>query len=156
MIFMANTFTQLYIHLVFSPYKRENIILESFRERLEKYICGIVSNKGSKPLAIYCMSDHMHLLVGLNPSNCISDLVRDIKSNSTNFMNQEQFIPGKFSWQKGFGGFSYSRSHMDKVVKYILNQPEHHKKRTFQEEYLELLKLFEIEFNEQYLFEWVE
>lgn len=153
---MANTYTQIYIHYVFTPANREYIIRESFRERLEKYICGIISNKGSKPLAIYCMPNHVHILVGLNPVNGIPELIRDIKSNSTNFINTERFLPGRFAWQAGYGAFSYSRSQIDTVCKYILNQPEHHKKQTFRNEYLDLLKTFEIDYNDQYLFEWFE
>lgn len=102
------------------------------------------------------MPDHIHAFIGLRPAMSISDLIRDIKNNSSNFINDKKFVKGKFSWQEGYGAFSYSHSHIDNVYKYILNQEEHHKKRTFKEEYLELLKKFEIEYNEKYLFDWIE
>lgn len=107
-------------------------------------------------LSIFSMPDHTHMLIGLNTSLAISDLVRDIKSASSKFINEKKWIVGKFNWQEGFGAFSYSRSQIDNVIKYISNQEKHHKIKTFKEEYIELLKLFEIEYNEKYLFEWVE
>ncbi len=153
---MANTFTQIYIQLVFSVQGRLNLIKEKHRDRIEKYICGIVSGKNSKPLAIYCNPDHTHILIGLNPSVSISDMARDIKSNSSKWINNERLLAGKFCWQEGFGAFSYSKSQIDSVAKYILNQPEHHKKKTFKEEYLEFLHKFEIDYDEKYLFEFYE
>ena len=102
------------------------------------------------------MPDHTHILLGLNPSQSISDLARDIKSGSSKFINDNKWMPGKFNWQEGYGGFSYAKSQVDDVVKYILNQEEHHKKRTFKEEYLDFLTKFEVEYNERYLFEWIE
>ena len=102
------------------------------------------------------MPDHIHIFVGLNPVNSISDLVRDIKTNSSSFITQQKFVSQKFNWQKGYGAFSYSHSHIDAVVKYILNQEEHHRKQTFREEYLDFLRKFEIEYNEKFLFDWIE
>jgi REP element-mobilizing transposase RayT len=102
------------------------------------------------------MRDHIHCFIGLKPAVAISDLVRDIKNNSSKFVNENKFVRGKFNWQEGYGVFSYSHSHLDKVYKYILNQEKHHQKRTFKQEYLELLKKFEIEYDEKYLFEWIE
>jgi len=107
-------------------------------------------------LSIFCMPDHIHILVGLTPDFSISDLVRDIKAGSSKFINDNNWILGKFNWQEGFGAFSYSRSQIDTVIKYILSQEEHHKKKTFKEEYIEFLKKFEIEYDEKYLFEWIE
>lgn len=153
---MANTYTQLYIQLVFAVQGRENLIIEKHRLEIEKYICGIINNKKSKPLAIFCNPDHTHIFVGLHPENSISDLVRDIKSNSAKFINEKKWLRGKFNWQSGFGAFSYSRSHIDDVAKYILNQPERHKKIYFKEEYLDMLKKHEIDYDEKYLFEWNE
>lgn len=153
---MPNTYTQIYIHLVFAVKSRENKILETFRIELEKYITGVIRNRKHKLLAIYCMPDHAHILVGINPEQSISDLVRDIKANSSKFINDKKFLRQKFSWQYGYGAFSYSRSQLDNVIKYINNQPKHHKKQTFKEEYLEILKKFEIEYDERYLFEWYE
>jgi REP element-mobilizing transposase RayT len=153
---MANTYSQLYIQIVFAVKGRQNLISEKNRATLEKYICGIVSNKQSKPIAIYCNPDHLHLFIGLHPSIAISDLVRDIKANSTKWINDQKWIAGKFSWQVGFGAFSYSKSQIDSVVNYILNQAEHHKKKTFKEEYKDFLEKFNIEYKEKYLFDYYE
>ena len=152
---MANTYTQVYLQIVFAVMGRQNVIPRQHREELHKFITGIVQNREQKMLVIYCMPDHTHILVELNnPSMSVSDLVRDIKAGSSGFINTKKWIQGKFNWQEGFGAFSYSKSQVDKVVKYILNQEEHHKKKTFKEEYLELLEKFEIEYNPEYLFEW--
>lgn len=153
---MANTYTQIYIQIVFAVQGRHNLISESNREQLEKYMCGIVSNKKSKPLAVYCNPDHTHILIGLHPSVSISDMARDIKANSSKFINEEKWIRGKFSWQEGFGAFSYSKSQIGAVAKYILNQHEHHKKKTFKEEYVNFLEKFKIDYNEKYLFDYYE
>ena len=153
---MANTYTQLYIQIVFAVRGRQNLISESNREQLEKYICGIISNKKSKPLAIYCNPDHVHILIGLSPSVYISDLARDIKANSSRWINENNWINGKFYWQEGFGAFSYSKSQLDVVVKYILNQAMHHKRVTFREEYLDFLDKFKVDYDEKYLFDWNE
>ncbi len=150
---MANTYTQIFVHIVFAVQGRQNIITEKYREQLEKYICGIISNKKSKPLAIYCNPDHTHILIGLHPSVAISDMVRDIKASSSKWINEKKWFKGKFKWQEGFGAFTYSKSQIDAVVKYILNQPIHHKKKTFREEYIDLLKKFNVDFNDKYLFE---
>ena len=153
---MANTYTytQIYVQIVFAVQGRQNLIAEKHREKLEKYICGIVSNKKSKPLAIYCNPDHTHILIGLHPAISISDITRDIKANSSKWINDNKWILGKFNWQAGFGAFTYSRSQIDSVVKYILNQPEHHKRTKFKDEYINFLEKFEIEYDEKYLFKW--
>lgn len=153
---MANTYTQILVQIVFVVQGRKNLISESIREPLEKYMCGIVSGKDSKPLAVYCNPDHTHILVGLHPAVSISDMARDIKSDSSKWMKANRMVSGNFSWQVGYGAFSYSRSQLDTIVKYILNQPIHHRTISFKEEYLELLKQFEIEFDDHYLFEWIE
>jgi putative transposase len=153
---MPNTYTQLYIQLVFAVKERKSLIKESFRNELEKYICGIINNKQSKPLAIYCMPDHIHILVGLNPKYALSDIVIDIKTHSTRFINEKQWLNDKFNWQEGYRAFSYSRSNLDPVIQYILNQQQHHAKRSFRDEYIELLQKFNIEYNEKYLFDWIE
>jgi putative transposase len=152
---MANTYSQIYIHIVFVVKGRQNLIPKSKREELQRYITGIVQNRGQKMLAVFCMPDHSHILTGLKPSIALSDLVRDIKAGSSNFINDNKWVNGKFSWQEGFGAFSYSRSQIDTVIKYILRQEEHHRRRTFKEEYIELLKKFEVEYDEKYLFEWI-
>lgn len=151
---MANTYTQLYIQFVFSVKGKANLIKESFRDELEKVICGIVSSHHCKTYAIYCNPDHTHIFVGMHPTIAPSKLMEQVKSGSSKWLNAKKHLPGKFAWQDGYGAFTYSKSHIDAVVKYILNQPEHHKKQSFKGEYLLLLKKFEIEFDERYLFEY--
>ena len=153
---MANTYTQLLTQLVFAVQSRENMIHESIRERVEKYMCGCITNQKNKPLAIYCMPDHVHILIGQNPSVALSDLVKEVKTSTTHFINNERLIKLKFSWQEGYGAFSYSKSQLDNVVKYILNQNQHHKTRSFREEYLDFMEKFEIEYNPDYLFKWID
>lgn len=152
---MPNTYTQLYIQIIFAVKGRENLISKNNREELHKYITGIVKNRGQKMISVFCMPDHTYLLVGIKPSISISDLVRDIKAGASNFVNEQKWVKGKFNWQEGFGAFSYSRSQIDKVAQYILNQEEHHKKKTFKEEYINFLRKFEVEYDTKYLFEWV-
>ena len=150
---MPNTYSQLYIQIVFAVKGRQNFIKEPFRVELQKYISGIIAEKKQKLYAIYCMPDHTHILVSLKPNLAISHLVGTIKSNSSSFIKDKNFEKS-FSWQEGFGAFSYSKSQSQNVVNYILNQPQHHKKKTFKNEYLEFLKKFEIEYDEKYLFEF--
>jgi putative transposase len=150
---MANTYSQLYVQIVFAVKSRQAFIKENFREELQKYISGIIAEKKQKLYAIYCMPDHTHILVSMKPDIAISDLVRDIKSNSSSFIKEKEFVKN-FSWQTGFGAFSYSKSQSKNVVDYILNQPQQHKKKTFKEEYIEFLQKFEIEYDEKYLFEF--
>ena len=152
---MANTYSQIYIQIVFAEKGRENLLLEKNRDTLQKFITGIITNREQKLLAIYVMPDHVHILIGLKPSIAISDLVRDIKAGSSKFINDNRWVKGKFSWQEGYGAFSYSKSAIDNVVKYILNQKEHHQKKTFREEYFDFLEKFEVEFDEKYLFEFL-
>lgn len=153
---MPNTYSQIYIQIVFAVKGRQNLIAKENREELHKYMTGIITNRSQKLLAIFAMPDHVHILVGIKPNISISDLVRDIKAGSSNFINENNWVKGKFNWQEGFGAFSYSRSNLDHVVKYILNQEEHHKKRTFKEEYLDFLEKFEIEYDIKYVFDWIE
>ena len=153
---MANTYTQLYIQIVFAVKFRESLIREEIREEIQKYISGIVQNNGHKMLAIYCMPDHVHIFIGLNPRQSISDCVRDIKANSSKWINERRLTGSKFHWQEGYGSFSYSNNHLDRVVKYVLNQPEHHRQKSFREEYHEFLEKFEIEYREEFLFNWLE
>ena len=153
---MANTFTQLYTQLVFAVQGRQNIIQNRFEEDVYKYITGIIQNKGHKLISINGMPDHIHIFIGMKPKEAISDLVRDVKKDSSKLINSKNWIRGKFNWQEGFGGFSYGHSQISDVANYIDNQKKHHKKRTFKEEYLELLKKFKIEFDKRYLFEWID
>ena len=146
----------MYVQIVFAVQGRQNLIALKNRDELEKYICGIILHKKNKPLAIYCNPDHIHILVGLHPAVAVSDLTRDIKANSSKFINDKKWIVGKFCWQDGFGAFTYSKSQIDAVAKYIINQPKHHKKQSFKEEYLKILKKLDVDYDEQYLFEWYE
>ena len=151
---MSGTFSQIYIQYVFAVKERENLIHVSFEDELYKYISGIITNKGQKSLAVNGMPDHIHILVGLKPAMRISDLIRDIKNNSSNFINERKFLSKKFSWQEGYGAFSYSESNYGNVIEYIKNQKQHHSKRTFKEEYIALLNKFNIGFDDKYLFEF--
>ena len=152
---MPGTFSQIYIHIVFAVKGRENLISKEWSVKLYKYIAGIINGKGQKSIIINGMADHIHAFVGLKPSMAISDLVRDIKNNSTNFINKNHFVRGRFFWQEGFGAFSYSQSQIQNVYEYIKEQENHHKTNTFREEYLSLLKKFEIKYDEKYLFDWI-
>jgi REP element-mobilizing transposase RayT len=153
---MADTYSQIYIHIVFAVRNRQNLIKEALREELQKVMTGLINHKSVKLYAIYCMPDHTHILVSIKPSQIISDLVRDIKTASASFINNKNDIKGKFEWQKGFGAFSHSHSQVDSVVKYILNQKEHHYVKTFKEEYVEVLNRCEVDYKEKYLFDWIE
>lgn len=151
---MAGTYSQIYIQMVFAVNGRENLLQKPWRDEVFKYIAGIVKGKNQKSIIVNGVANHVHVFVGLRPSISVSDLVRDIKNNSSNFINEHKFVRGRFSWQEGFGSFSYSHSQIEQVYQYIQNQEEHHKKKSFQEEYLDFLKKFEVEYDENYLFEW--
>ncbi len=151
-----STFSQIYIQIVFAVKNRNALINFEWDERLYQYITGIVQNKGQKMIAINGMPDHIHIFIGIKPSCLLSDLVREIKKASNEFINENQFSKYKFEWQEGYGAFSYSHSHIDSVAKYVLNQKEHHQKRTFREEYIDFLQKFEVQYDEKYLFKWIE
>ncbi len=153
---MANTYTQLHIQAVFTVKGRDCFLGKEWRDEVFRYIAGIIAIKGHKPIIVNGVADHVHVFFGLNPSVAISDLMREVKNNSTNFINNKGWLRGKFAWQEGYGAFSYGRSQVEDVYKYILNQEEHHRKRTFKEEYLDMLKKFEVAYDEQYLFDWME
>lgn len=148
---MANTYTQLYIQTVFSPRNKEYLIQQSWENELQKYISGIIQNKGHKLIAINGMPDHIHLFFGMKPHQSLSNLVKDIKANSSKWINQKRFVKGKFFWQEGYGAFSYGHSQIDNVAKYIINQKKYHKNKSFMEEYLLFLRKFEIEFKNKFL-----
>jgi putative transposase len=150
---MSNTYTQLYIHFVFAVKYRNAVIHNEWENRLQKYITGIVQNNGHKLLAVNTMPDHVHLFVGLNPKQSISDLMKLVKGDSSEFINKEGFTRRKFYWQEGYGAFSNSRTQIDGVVRYILNQKEHHAKKTFREEYMDILKDYAVEYDEKYIFQ---
>lgn len=151
-----STFSQIYIQVVFAVRGRNSLIAQSWEEELYKYITGIITNKGQKLIAINGMPDHIHLLIGMKPSCCLSDLVREIKKASNSFINEKKFSKFKFEWQEGYGAFSYSHSSLNDVIAYIQNQKEHHKKKSFREEYIEFLRKFEVEYKDEYLFNWIE
>lgn len=153
---MPGTFSQIYIQVVFAVKGRENLINKIWKDDLHKYIAGIIKGKEQKPIIINGMPDHIHAFVGLRPAMDIADLVRDIKNNSTNFINDNKWIRKKFSWQEGYGVFSYGHSQIANVYNYILNQEKHHEKETFREEYFDFLKKFEIKFDEKYLFDFID
>ncbi len=152
---MAGTFSQIYIQIVFAVSGRNSLIHSEWEEELYKYITGIVQNKGQKMLAINGVPDHIHFLIGMKPICCLSDLVREIKKSSNEFVKGKKLLRTKFGWQEGYGAFSYSHSSLASVIRYINTQKEHHKKKTFKQEYLEFLSRFEIEFKDEYLFEWI-
>ncbi len=135
---------------------RQSLIAKDKKEELHKYITGIVTKREQKLLAIHCMPDHIHILIGLKPTVTISDLVRDIKAGSSKFINDNRWLRGKFHWQDGYGAFSYGHSQLDRVIRYIENQEQHHARRSFREEYLEFLEKFHVDYDEQYLFDWLE
>lgn len=153
---MANTYSQIHIQAVFAVRGRHSLIHLSWRDELFKYITGIFKNQKQKLLAIGGVEDHVHLLFGVRPNIAVSDLLRDVKANSSAFINEKNFVRGKFSWQEGFGAFSYSKSQLDTVAKYVLNQEKHHVRRSFKDEYITLLERFDIEYEERFLFDWIE
>jgi REP element-mobilizing transposase RayT len=153
---MANTYTKIYIHTIFAVKNRQSLIPKSFSNNLYRYISGIITSENQHPIKIGGMPDHIHLAFAIKPNANISDLVRIIKTNSSKWMNEQGVLKHRFEWQRGFGAFSYGQSQMKTLVNYIGNQEEHHRKKTFQEEYLGFLKAFEIEFKDEYVFEWID
>ena len=149
---MANTYTQIYLHVVFAVEGRQSLIAREHNDELQKYIAGIISGQQHKLIAINNMPDHLHLLTGMRPDVSLSDLVRDIKAGSSKFINKSRWVKGRFSWQEGFGAFSYSRSQLGAVIRYIQNQQKHHAKKSFREEYVELLEKFGVEYDDRYVF----
>lgn len=153
---MVGTFSQIYIQYVFAVKGRENLLQKPWRDEVFKYMAGIIQGKNQKSIIVNGVADHVHVFVGLRPAMSISDLVRDIKNNSSNFINDHKFVKGKFSWQEGYGAFSYAHSQLNEVYQYIINQEEHHRKKSFKEEYLNFLQKFDIKYDERYLFDWME
>ncbi|HPO65995.1 MAG TPA: IS200/IS605 family transposase [Bacteroidales bacterium] len=151
---MANTYFQINIHCVFAVQGRENILADHFRDNLFRYIYGILKKDNVFPLAVGGWKDHVHVFFELKPDIKISDLMRMVKASSSKWINEQGFLKGKFNWQEGYGAFSYSRSQRDNVINYIINQEMHHKSKTFREEYLELLRKFEIEYKDEFVFEF--
>ena len=150
---MANSYTQIYLHVVFAVEGRQNLIAPAHNDELQKYITGIVTAQKHKLIAINNMPDHLHLLIGLRPDAALSDLVRDVKAGSSKFINDKRWVMGRFSWQEGFGAFSPARSQLDTVISYIQNQQKHHAKKSFRDEYQELLEKFGVEYDPKYIFQ---
>jgi len=153
---MANTYTQIHIHAVFAVQNRLSLIKTNWQDRLYQYIIAIIQNHGHKVLSIGGMPDHIHLLFGFRPTQSLSELMQNAKRDSSEWINKEKLILGKFSWQEGYGAFSYSKSQIPQVIKYIENQEIHHKKRTFIEEYKKILNVFGLEYDERYIFKPIE
>ena len=151
---MAGSFTQIYIQSVFAVKGRANLLKKPWREDVFKYISGIINNKGHKPIIVNGVQDHVHIFFGLKPAMAISDLIRDVKNNSSNFINENKWLRGKFSWQAGYGAFSYGHTQIQNVYDYIKNQEQHHQERTFQDEYLEFLAKYGLPFEQRFLFDW--
>jgi REP element-mobilizing transposase RayT len=149
---MSNTYTQIHIQFVFAVKYRNGLIHFSFKQELYQYISGIIKANNHKLLAINGMSDHLHILIGMRPSQSVSDLIQNIKSNSSKWINEKKFLKVKFEWQEGYGAFSYSKSHVQNVIRYIQNQEKNHKVKSFNEEYLDFLNAFEIDYDERYVF----
>jgi len=153
---MANTYTQIYVHVVFAVKYRQNLIQKQWQDELYKYICGTVNGKKQKVYAIGGVADRIHILLSLRPDKSLSEIVKDIKANSSKWINERNLLPGKFQWQGGFGAFSYAHSQLDTIIHYINNQEEHHNQTKFKDEYHEMLQKFNIDFDDNYLFDWVE
>ena len=151
---MANTYTKIYIHIIFAVKGRYNLIKKEHKEEIHKYITGIISQKKQKLIKINCMPEHVHILIQLKPNVALSDIVRDIKANSSRFINEKKWIKSKFQWHEGFGAFSYSHSQLNTISNYIKNQEKHHSIKSFSEEYLGFLKKFNIDYDEKYIFNW--
>jgi REP element-mobilizing transposase RayT len=152
---MSGTFSQIYIQIVFAVKGRNSLISPVWEDELYKYITGIIQNRGQKMLSINGTKDHIHFLIGMKPTCCLSDLVREVKKSSNTFIKEKRFTKFSFQWQEGFGAFSYSHSSLDNVIRYIQNQKEHHAKKSFKNEYIEFLRKFNIEYHDEYLFEWI-
>lgn len=150
---MPNTYTQIHIHAVFAVKNRGSLINKNWRDLLHKYITSIIQNNGHKVLAIGGTADHIHILFGMRPTESLSKLIQEVKRDSSAWINANHFAKGKFSWQEGFGAFSYSKSQISSVCKYIENQEEHHRKKTFTEEYIDFLEKFEIDYDKRYIFQ---
>ena len=153
---MSNTYTQIHIHAVFTVQNRTSLIKKEWQDRLYQYIVAIIQNNGHKVLSIGGMPDHIHVLFGFRPNQSLSALMQNVKRDSSEWINKEKLVVGRFSWQEGYGAFSYSKSQIPQVIKYIDNQEKHHGKRTFIEEYRKILNDFGLEYDEKYIFKPIE
>jgi REP element-mobilizing transposase RayT len=149
---MANTYTQIHIQAVFAVQNRQSLISEEWKDQLYRYITGIIQQNGHKLLQINGMPDHIHVLFGMRSIQSLSDLMKQVKQDSSKWINLNKLSTGKFSWQEGYGAFSYSKSQVPRIIHYIQDQQEHHKKQSFSEEYLSLLRIHDIDYDERFLF----
>ncbi|WP_439490873.1 IS200/IS605 family transposase [Algoriphagus sp.] len=149
---MPNTYTQIHIHLIFAVKFRKAQIQPSWKERLHQYLTGIIQANKHKVLQIESMPDHIHILFGMRPDQSLSSLIQNVKTESSKWINVNKLSSSKFHWQDGFGAFSYSKSQLPQVIKYIQNQEEHHSKKTFIEEYKSILDAFDLDWDEKYIF----
>ncbi len=152
----AGTYSKILVHIIFAVKGRESLIEPEWEEQLFQYTTGIVINKGQKLLAINGTKDHIHMLIALKPACCISDLVREIKKATNAFINENKLTPRKFSWQNGFGVFSCGHSQMERVIRYIHNQKNHHQQSSFEREFIDFLRTTETEYDERFLFDWID
>ena len=151
---MANTYTKFYVHLIFSPKNRMALIEKTWKDELEKYITGIIQNHGHKMLAIGSMPDHVHIFIGYNVNHLIPNLVEEIKTSTNSWIKGKKLSKFKFDWQKGYGAFTHSHSQINEVVQYIINQEHHHRKKSFREEYMDILLKHDISYRDEYNFEF--
>jgi putative transposase len=149
---MSNTYTQIHVHFIFAVKYRDGVIHKDWKDELYKYITGIVQNNNHKMISINGMSDHVHMLIGIKPTQSISELLQDVKGSSSKWVNEKKFTKRNFEWQEGYGAFSYGRSQLKNVIAYIENQEQHHSKKSFKEEYIDFLEKFEVDYNEKYIF----
>ena len=152
---MANTYSQLYVQMIFAVKYRQSLVTPDIKSRIEQYICGIAENNHCKPIAVYCNPDHVHLLIGMKPKTSCSEVMRKIKAGTSFLINQNHLLPHHFEWQTGFGAFSYGRSQINAVCQYIQNQQIHHEKVSFKHEYITMLNAFDVEHDEQYIFDFL-
>jgi len=145
-------FTQIYVHIVFAVKKRESLLNDKIRNHIFEYMSGIATTMKHKSIIINGVANHVHILLGLNPAISISNTVYSLKRSSSLYINKEKMCDGKFAWQEGYGAFTYSRSQIKNVYRYIQNQEMHHKKKSFRDEYVDFLEKFEIDFDKRYLF----
>ena len=153
---MANTYTQIYIHTIFAVEGRQSLISKEHKDEIHKYMTGVIHNQKQKVMAINGMPDHVHMLIGLSPNIAVSDLVKDVKGASSSLINDKRWVRGRFHWQRGFAAFSYSRSQVPTVARYIQNQERHHTGRLFRDEYVALLKKFDVDYDPAYLFTFID
>ena len=153
---MSGTYSQIYIQIIFAVKGREKLLDKKWSSELFQYISGTISSKEQKSIIVNGVADHVHCFIGLKPSMSVAELTRNIKSNSSRFINERGFLKGKFQWQEGYGAFSYSKSQIEQVYQYILNQEQHHQNKTFKQEYIEFLEKFNVEYAPEYLFDWIE